>query len=56
MVFKHSAELCDKVGEHSQGECGARDGALAEGGGPGKGGSLGHVRESEVDLFFSLVS
>ena len=52
MVFKRCVELCDKISESSKGKCGAGDGTLSEGGGPGEGGPLHHVREGKGDLFF----
>ena len=55
MVFKRSVELCDEVGESSKGERSSRDGALAEGRGPSKGGSFGHVRKSKSDLLIVVV-
>ena len=50
MVFERGVELRDKVSKSSEGERGARDGALAKGQGPSEGGSLGHVGESKGDL------
>ena len=55
MVFKCSIELCDEVSESSEGKQGTRDGALAEGHGPGEGGPLCHVGESKGDLLLVSV-
>ena len=55
MVFKRGVELCDKVGKSSEGECGSRDGALAEGRSPSKGRSFGHVRKGKSDLLIVIV-
>ena len=55
MVFEHGIELHDEVSESSEGERCSRDGALAEGCGPGKGQSFGHVRKGKSDLFVVIV-
>ena len=49
VVFECSFELCDKVGEGSDGYSGSRDGVLPECGCPSEGRPLGHVGESEGD-------
>ena len=54
-MFKCGVELCDKVGESSQGERCSRDGALAKGRCPSKGRPFSHVREGESDLFVVIV-
>ena len=55
MVFKRGVELCDKVGESSEGEQSSRDGALVEGRSPSKGRSFGHVRKGKSDLLIVIV-
>ena len=58
MVFEHSLELGNKVGEGPHGYGGSSNGILPEGGCPSKGGSFGHVGQDEgdflvVDLFIN---
>ena len=55
MAFEHGVELRDEVSKGSEGEQGARDGALAEGRGPSEGGPLGHVGESKGNLLLVSV-
>ena len=55
VVFKRGVELCDKVGESSEGKRSSRDSALAEGRCPGKSRPFSHVREGESDLFVVIV-
>ena len=51
VVFEHSFEFQDEVGECAHGDGGPGDGVLPECGCPSEGGSFGHVREGEGDFF-----
>ena len=55
VVLKHGVELRDKVSKSPKGKRCSRDGALAEGHCPGKGGSFGHVGKCESDLLIVIV-
>ena len=55
MVFEHSFEFLNKVGEGSDGDDSARDSALSEGGCPSEGRSFGHIGQGEGNLLVIII-
>ena len=50
MVFKGGLEFFYEIFEGAHGDGGSGDGPLSKSGGPGLGGTFGHVRKGKGDL------